>query len=190
MTAPDTRALILDAFADQLAAAGYPGISLVGVARTAGIQKPSMYHHFPGGKEEMYTEVALRFITDLGARVQDAVAVAGGLRERLVALAVAAADHGASAVSFEQRVYDTLDHVTEATRTLVMRRYADGVLGPVVGLFRGAVDAGEVHGDPEFLMNAFLHLARATDHARAVDEAPRIVELFLDGARAERTRRG
>ena len=182
----DTRAQIMDAFAAQLAEAGYPGISLVGVARTVGIQKPSMYHHFPGGKEEIFTAVALRFIEALGGRVQDAVAVEGALPERLVALAVAAADHGASAVSFEQRVYDSLDHVTEATRTLVMQRYADGVLAPVVGLFEQAVAAGEVHGEPGFLMNAFLHLARGTDHARAADDAPRIVALFLDGARSGR----
>ena len=39
-------------------------------------------------------------------------------------------------------------------------------------------------------MNAFLHLARATDHERAADDALRIVELFLDGARAERASEG
>ena len=47
--AADTRTQIMDAFGDQLAATGYPGISLVGVARTVGIRKPSIYHHFPGG---------------------------------------------------------------------------------------------------------------------------------------------
>ena len=70
---PGTRDLILDAFARQLATVGYAGISLAGVAATAGIQKASMYHHFSGGKEQMYTEVALRYSDQLGARVSAAV---------------------------------------------------------------------------------------------------------------------
>ena len=49
----DTRTQIMRAFADQLAATGYSGISLVGVADDVGIRKPSIYHHFPGGKAEL-----------------------------------------------------------------------------------------------------------------------------------------
>ena len=186
MTTTDTRALILDAFAAQLAAAGYPGVSLVAVAREAGIRKPSVYHHFPGGKEEVFTAVALRFIDDLARRVQGAVAVDGGLAERLTGLATTAAEHGPRDVSFEQRVWDALDQVAESTRTLVMQRYAEGVLGPVVSLFEQAVEAGEVHGDPGMLMNAFLHLARAA----GPDDAAAMADLFLDGARAQRPSRG
>ncbi|MFI2105417.1 TetR/AcrR family transcriptional regulator [Isoptericola sp. NPDC019693] len=182
-TAPTTRDQILDAFADQLATVGFAGISLVGVARTAGIQKPSMYHHFPGGKEEIYTSVALRFIDDLGSRVQAAVTTDGDLADRLVALAQASAGRTARTISFEERIYDALDHVAQPTRDLVSQRYVDGVLAPVTGLFARAVENGEVSGAPELLMNAFLHMARATDLMRTPDDAQRIVDLFLNGAR-------
>lgn len=178
---PGTRDLILNAFAQQLATAGYPGVSLAGVAATAGIQKASMYHHFPGGKEQMYAEVALRYSDDLGARVTQAIAAPGGFEGKLIALAAASADQHAGAVSFEQRIYDALDHVSESTRTEVMRRYAASILDPVVALFTRAVDDGDVTGSPGFLMNAFLHLCRAGDGSDG-DYARRVVELFLHGA--------
>lgn len=57
------------------------------------------------------------------------------------------------------------------------------LLTPVGDLFAEAVAAGEVTGDPEFPMNAFLHLARATDLIDSPDRATRIVDLFLNGAR-------
>lgn len=185
-TTPQTRVQILDAFADQLATVGFTGISLLGVARTVGIQKPSMYHHFPGGKEEIYTEVALRFIDDLGSRVQAAVTTDGTLTDRLTSLAHASAGRTSRAISFEERIYDALDHVAPPTRELVSRRYVDGVLAPVTALFARATAAGEVSGAPEFLMNAFLHLTRATDLMENPDDASRIVDLFLDGARASK----
>lgn len=181
--AADTRTQIMDAFGDQLAATGYPGISLVGVARTVGIRKPSIYHHFPGGKEDLYAAVAVRYIDTLRDRIGRALERGGTLEERLVELAAAGVEHGGATISFEQRVYDALDHVGAETRERVSGLYVTEVLDPVVALFADAVDAGTLSGDPRFLMNAFLHLVRAGDPASAPDDVRRIVALFLDGAR-------
>ncbi|WP_433391214.1 TetR/AcrR family transcriptional regulator [Micromonospora sp. KLBMP9576] len=177
----DTRARIMEAFGEQLAATGYPGISLLGVARTAGIQKPSIYHHFPGGKEELYAAVAVRFVEHLHGRIAAALATEGPTEEKLRALAVVSAEHSTHTISFEQRIYDALDHVSEETRTDVSQRYVRGVLDPVTALFARSVEAGELSGDPWFLTNAFLHLARATAMTTP-DGAARVVTLFLTGA--------
>ncbi|WP_416903405.1 TetR/AcrR family transcriptional regulator [Micromonospora echinospora] len=180
---PDTRSQIMNAFGEQLAAAGYPGISLVGVARSVGIQKPSIYHHFPGGKEELYAAVALRFIEQLHDRLVTALAAEGPTDHKLRVLAVVAAEHSTRAISFEQRIYDALDHVSDETRGTVSQTYVRDILDPVVALFAHAVEVGEVVGEPWFLMNAFLHLARATDLVNTPDGAAQVVALFLDGAR-------
>lgn len=179
----DTRTQIMDAFGDQLSATGYPGISLVEVARTVGIRKPSIYHHFPGGKEDLYAAVAVRYIETLHDGIGQALVHGGTLEERLVALATAAAEHGGATISFEQRVYDALDHVGAETRNRISRLYVAEILDPVAALFAAAVAAGDVAGEPQFLMNAFLHLVRAGDLASAPDDMRRIVALFLDGAR-------
>lgn len=184
MTVPtDTRSEIMDAFAGQLAAGGYTGISLVGVARSVGIRKPSIYHHFPGGKEELYQAVALRFTDRLGDRIKTAVAEAGGFEGRLAELVAAVVDPDARSISFEQRVYDTLEHVSEKARSTVSDHYVRAVLDPVVDVFTRAVESGEIAGDPWFLTNAFLHLARSVDRSGGDEAAVAVVRLFLDGAR-------
>ncbi|WP_407444540.1 TetR/AcrR family transcriptional regulator [Rhodococcus sp. (in: high G+C Gram-positive bacteria)] len=179
----DTRTQIMAAFADQLAGTGYAGISLVGVAGTVGIRKPSIYHHFPGGKEDLYRAVAREFIGNLHLRIRKAVDTEGSLDDRLTALAVACSEHHGSSISFEQRIYDALDQVSNTTRDEISALYVREVLSPVVVLFDDAVTGHELTGDPQFLMNAFLHLARATDLAGGADNARRITELFLNGAR-------
>lgn len=182
-TEVDTRTQIMDAFSDQLAATGYPGISLVGVARTAGIAKPSIYHHFPEGKEALYSAVAIRYIDNLHNKLPLTGANEVPIEARLVALATASSEHGGAAISFEQRIYDALDHVNPATKDRVSGLYVSAILDPVVSLFAHAVDKGEIVGDPQFLMNAFLHLVRATDIATEPDSAKKLVALFLNGAR-------
>ncbi|MGN0042549.1 TetR/AcrR family transcriptional regulator [Rhodococcus sp. (in: high G+C Gram-positive bacteria)] len=179
----DTRTQIMAAFADQLAGTGYAGISLVGVAGTVGIRKPSIYHHFPGGKQDLYRAVAREFIGNLHLRIRKAVDTEGSLDDRLTALAVACSEDHGSSISFEQRIYDALDQVSDTTRDEISALYVREVLSPVVVLFEGAVAGDELTGDPQFLMNAFLHLARATDLAGGTDNARRITELFLNGAR-------
>ncbi|MEV7265446.1 TetR/AcrR family transcriptional regulator [Micromonospora aurantiaca] len=182
MSPADTRTQIMDAFAEQLAATGYRGISLVGVGRSVGIQKPSIYHHFPGGKEDLYIAVAERYIRDVGARISAALAGPGDVPHRLHALATVAAGQHGDAVTFEQRIYDTLPLVSAATSEHVSGLYVALMLAPVTRFFADARAEGVVTGEPEFLMNAFLHLARAAD---LTDETgpTRIVALFLDGAR-------
>ncbi|MGI9210012.1 TetR/AcrR family transcriptional regulator [Rhodococcus sp. BL-253-APC-6A1W] len=178
----DTRTQIMRAFADQLAATGYSGISLVGVADDVGIRKPSIYHHFPGGKEDLYRAVAQEFIEGLHVHILEALGSDGPLDDRLTALAVVSSEHHRSTITFEQRIYDALDQVGETTREEISGLYVRKVLDPVVALFADAVDRNELTGEPEFLMNAFLHLARATESGGSA-VARRITELFLNGAR-------
>ncbi|MEV6693544.1 TetR/AcrR family transcriptional regulator [Micromonospora sp. NPDC051196] len=178
----DTRAQIMDAFAEQLAATGYQGISLAAVGRTVGIQKPSIYHHFPGGKEDLYIAVAERYIRDVGGRLSAALADHRDFEQRLRTLAAVVAEQKGESITFEQRIYDALPLVSDETREHVSASYVALLLDPVTGFFTEARDEGVVAGEPAFLMNAFLHLARAADLTDDTGPA-RIVALFLDGAR-------
>lgn len=179
----NTRAEIMDAFASQLAADGYQGISLIAVARTVGIQKPSIYHHFPGGKEELYTAVALRFISELRARINGALDTSATLEDNLKALGNAVADEATHSITVEQRIYDALDHVADDTKTRVSAQYVKDILDPIEELFSRAVEDGDIIGDPSFLMNSFLHLARSTEPDGTPSQVLPVVTLFLDGAR-------
>lgn len=177
----DTKTQLLDAFAEQMAVSGYLGTALVEVGRAADIRRPSIYHHFPNGKEEVFIQVALRFINDEHDRIISAIETPGSLRDKLAALVAVSADDG-SRLSLEERIYEALNHVSQETKDLVSNRYVTGLLAPVSDLFSRAIAEGEVRGEPEFLMSAFLNLAKAIDLTDAPDAEFRIVDLFMNGA--------
>lgn len=194
----NTRTRILDVFSAHLAAQGYLGVSLDAVAREVGVRKPSLYHHFPGGKESVYREAALAHVEREAARVTAAISAADTLDTRLVELALLHTEARAAGPDLDRQVYDATRHVSDETRTVVSTAYMGGAIGPVVALMRDAVDAGEVTGDPDFLAWSFLHLAQGVvpvpddvamppgqrgprPEVRA--QAGAVVRLFLDGAR-------
>lgn len=184
----DTRQRIKDVFARELAAVGYSTASLDVVATEIGIRKPSIYHHFPGGKPTLLAEVGHDYIGTQHAKITAALATPGDLATRLTALALAAVDPAGVLAGFDDRLFDALAFVAEDVRDEISRAYVTQLLDPVEDLFRGERADGELQGsaaDPALLTNAFLHLARGvTFRQDDVDLPGQLVRLFLDGARA------
>jgi AcrR family transcriptional regulator len=198
MSEENTRNKILDGFADQLLEWGYRGVSLRHVTDAVGIQRPSLYHHFPKGKEQLYTEVALRMIEADVSRLQEALATPGGLRDILRALALLHTDDPRK-VALDQRIYDATRYVSDKTRTAVSTRYVEGLLQPVETLMAEAVASGELRDiDPGLLTSTFFGMTNAVqgipedvgmppnerETSRLSDEqvATQAVDLFLNGA--------
>jgi AcrR family transcriptional regulator len=195
----DTRQRLLDGFSEQLLERGYAGVSLDQIASASGIRKASLYHHFPGGKEAICTEVSLRYIEQSEALLDRALATDGGLAAKLRAIVEVFATADAKLSLMGQRVYDATRHLSEENRVRVSRRYCEALLEPVTALMAGAVSRGELRqADPGFLSAAFLELAAvaepmpedvampaelrggpAPDPARISND---VVALFLNGA--------
>ncbi len=199
MSPDSTRDRILEGFADQLLEYGYRGISLQAITESVGIKRPSLYYHFPEGKEQIYTEVALRMIDDDGEGVRNALE-GSDLRTSLVALAMLHTDDARKA-ALDQRIFDATRYVSDDTRTVVSTRYVARLLAPVRQLMADAVDAGVLRDvDPELLMQSFFGMTNAVqdlpaDVGMPVDKrgggrppalvlAERVVDLFLQGAAA------
>ncbi len=200
MSPESTRERILDGFSDQLLEYGYRGISLQAITDAVGIKRPSMYHHFPDGKEQIYAEVALRIINEDAARLETALATEGGLEHQLEAIAMLHTDD-ARKVALDQRIYDATRYVSDETRTTVSTRYVEGLMAPVRKLMAEAVSLGELRDeDPELLMQTFFGMSAAVqgipeDVGMPADRrggsrpdpgqlARRVVRLFLEGAAA------
>lgn len=193
-----TRQRLLDGFSAQLLSEGYSGISLDQIAGAAGIRKASLYHHFPGGKEELCTEVALRYIEQSQALLDAALATGGDLAAKLRAIVTVFATADARLSLMGRRVYDATRHLSDTNRTTISRRYCAALLDPVTNLMAQAVRRGELRpADPGFLSSAFLELAAVAepmpdDVAMPVDQRDErpdpamisadVVALFLNGA--------
>ena len=196
----NTRDQILDGFAEQLLDVGYRGISLQAITDAVGIKRPSMYHHFPEGKEQIYAEVALRMIESDAGDVTTALADNETFEDKLVALALLHSDDPRK-TALDQRIFDATRYVSDETRTQVSTRYVEGLLTPVRNLMAEHVAAGDLRDeDPGLLMEAFFGMTSAVpampddvgmppdkrggQRPAATEMARRVVALFLEGARA------
>ena len=195
-----TRDQILDGFAEQLLDVGYRGISLQAITDAVGIKRPSMYHHFPEGKEQIYAEVALRMIEADAGDVAAALANNETLEDKLVALALLHSDDPRK-TALDQRIFDATRYVSDETRTRVSTRYVEGLLSPVRQLMADHIAAGDLRDeDPSLLMEAFFGMTSAVpalpddvgmppdkrggQRPAATEMARRVVALFLEGAAA------
>ena len=92
------RASILDAATAAFLENGYVGTSIDQIAASAGVSKPTVYNHF-ADKEELFTEIVLRTIDEVGQPFYDSIgtlddlddvddleAALGGLARRLGAI--------------------------------------------------------------------------------------------------------
>lgn len=82
----DPRADIVLRLYDLFRAKGYDGVSIGDISEATGLGRSSLYHHFPGGKEEM-AETVIAFARDAIAREALApLSAPGGIRQRLDAM--------------------------------------------------------------------------------------------------------
>lgn len=69
----DTRDRLLQAAAHQFARKGFDGASLRGIGDSVGIRAASIFHHFPGGKVELYETIFQEILTSVSTLVAQKV---------------------------------------------------------------------------------------------------------------------
>jgi TetR/AcrR family transcriptional regulator, cholesterol catabolism regulator len=84
----EARDRILDAAEALFMKKGYSSVTLRDIALPLGLNHSSLYHHFPGGKEELFTEVMERSLRRHGEALDAAIAAGEGrLRDELRGMA-------------------------------------------------------------------------------------------------------
>ncbi len=68
-----TRSRLLDVAAAHFAMHGIEGATMRKIAEGAGIQAPSIFHHFPGGKSELYDQLLGEMMLEIGQVIQQAI---------------------------------------------------------------------------------------------------------------------
>ncbi len=100
----ERRAMLRDAAFAEFAAAGYAAASMGAVSRRAGVAKGLLYHHFPGGKADLFAAVVRGVLQPTFEGARQAVTAAQGssldlLRDLLERVFGSAADPRALVVN-------------------------------------------------------------------------------------------
>ena len=175
---------------------GYRGVTLGDVAGALGMRKPSIYHHAPGGKEQLYAEVMEELLERYRAGMEEAMAHANpGIREQLKA-ATRSLLSQKPPVSLEGMVLRDMPAISEERSRRLMDVAYRALHGPLLAALASARDRGEVRlpEDPPLISGMILSLvggvqisayAAGSQH-RGTDEgavADALVDVLLDGLR-------
>jgi AcrR family transcriptional regulator len=173
---------------------GYRGVTLGDVAEELGMRKPSLYHHAPGGKEQLYVEVMEELLERYRAEMEEALARAGpGIREQLKAAARSILSQRPP-VSLEGMVLRDMPAISEERSRRLMDVAYRSLHGPLLAALAAARNRGEIRlQDPPLISGTILSLvggaqvsAYAGGHDDRVDEgevADALVDVLLDGLR-------
>jgi AcrR family transcriptional regulator len=190
------RERILDVAEELFRERGLHGVSLIDVALAAGIRKPSLYHHFPAGKEELFLAVQDRMFRRLGGALDGVlrdVRERTGSEQNLLAEGLRAA-----ARWFLERpplfllsmMHNDMPGLGEEQRTELERSSYGVIMRPIVELSRDAQARGDVRDiDPHMIAGSFLSMLEGnTIASRAGLGAPLTammdasIDLLLHGA--------
>ena len=173
-------------------ARGYAAVTLRDIAAEVGIKHASLYHHVPGGKEELFVEVLERNLERHRAGLRDRVeGVATDLRSRLHAVAEWFLSQ--SPMDLVRMTQSDMPALSSEAADRLMELTHRSILVPVEGILREAHAAGEI-GTEEFglvagglvgmIQSLFSVPDRAIRGSRS-EMGRRLVDIFIDGIGVE-----
>lgn len=182
------RERVLEAAEACFMARGYAAVTLRDIAAAVGIKHTSLYHHVPGGKEELFVEVVERSLDRHRRGIRDTVAAAPrSLRPRLHAVAEwFLSQSPMDLVRMTQSDIPSLSD--EASARLVQLAY-DSILRPVEAIFRDAYADGETTSEEAGLLAGGIvgmvqSLFSVPEHAVQISRQEmgrKLVDVFIDG---------
>ncbi len=169
---------------------GYDSVTLRDIAEAIGIRQASLYHHVPGGKEQLYVEVTERGLQRHQAGLEAALATATGIRAQL----------RAAARWLLSQPPMNLSRFVRSDLPSIAREHADRLLAtsyttlfaPIERALRDADRTAEIKlRSPMLLAATFISLIEGiwdADYVGAVrhthaEMADELVDVLLDGLR-------
>ena len=181
----DLRSAAIEAARSLLVSGGGAALSMEGLARALGVRAPSLYHHFPGGRDEMILAVGDHYSRLDGDAIAAIAQGPGSPIERLAAVA----RHFAGPA--RHHPYHTLTGQREtlkpAAQAELQRLFAERVEMPLLALVREGQDAGLFRAiDAELSVRVFLTLVLRLKEFEASAEQRSalpdfIISLLIEG---------
>jgi AcrR family transcriptional regulator len=184
-----TTSSLINAARELFAERGYAGVGTEEIVQRAGVTRGALYHHFKGGKEDLFRAVLVQVSAETTREVVEAASRAGDAWEELLLGADAFLD-----ASLKPEVQRIMLVDGPAVLGWDVWRAADGdyALGMLEAAIRNAIDAGHMIEQPPralahvligALDEAAMVVARADDPAEARQEMGQTVRRLLEGLR-------
>ncbi len=165
----NSRERILDAAEHLFRERGFHGVSLIDVAQAVRMRKPSLYHHFPNGKEELFLSVHDRMFARMGGVLGEllgSVERSVGDDENLLENGL----HAASRWFLEQppmfllsMLHHDMPGLREETRTRLIQASYGVIMRPLVELVQRAAERGDAGPiNPYIVAGNFLSVFEGT----------------------------
>ncbi len=142
-TSSEARERVLDAAARLFAKKGYAAVTLRDIAAEVGIKHTSLYHHVPGGKEELFVEVTGRSLERHRVGLIEAIHGAGPeVRSRLRAAAAWLLAH--PPMDLVRMTYSDMPAIAPPQAERLSELAYVSLLLPVDGMLQEAQQRGEI----------------------------------------------
>jgi AcrR family transcriptional regulator len=198
----DARERVLDAAEKLFAERGYRAVTLKDIATAIGIRHASLYHHVPGGKEELFIEVTERNL----ARHREGIAAAiAESPQHIRAQLKAVADWliAQPPMDLIRMVNSDMPAIDPQQAWRLSQMASEAMIEPLHELLRQAQARGEIdHDDLGVIAGGLLGMIESMhavptevrdQHGRPLDRhymAGKLIDVLLDGLmrRAEQSR--
>jgi AcrR family transcriptional regulator len=173
---------------------GYSSVTLRDIAGELGIRQASLYHHVPGGKEQLFVEVTERGLKRSRVELERAIKEApDGLRAQLCRVA----SYLLSQPPFDlaRMIRSDMPAISEAHARRLTRIALDSLVMPIELAFKAARERGE-HRMPHerLLAGSFLAIIETVQVSQrfspltAQDMAEMMIDVLIDGLRPRDSR--
>ncbi|HEY2770180.1 MAG TPA: TetR/AcrR family transcriptional regulator [Solirubrobacteraceae bacterium] len=188
-----TTAALIAAARPLFAERGYAGVGAEEIVKRAGVTRGALYHHFRGGKEDLFRAVLVQVSAESAQRVMQAAAGAKDPFEELVLGSDAFLD-SCTTPEFQRIVL--IDGPAVLGWEVWRTADSDYALGLLESVIQQAINAGQLIAQParalaHVLMGALdeaaMVIARAEDPEVAREEMGGTVRHLLDGLKTPET---
>ena len=184
-----TTAALIAAARQLFAQRGYAGVGTEEIVQSAGVTRGALYHHFRGGKEDLFQVVLVQISAETTQRVMEAAIAVPDPWEALVVGADAFLD---ACASHEVQRIMLIDGPSVLGWDVWRAADSDYALGLLEAALQRAIDAGRLIDQPAralahvligALDEAAMVVARADDQDAARAEMGQTVRRLLEGLR-------
>lgn len=184
-----SRERLLAAAEKHFSQKGYRSVTLRDIAAEIGIRQASLYHHAPGGKENLFVEVMERIFRRHRNGLREAIGAAqNDLRSKLRAVSEWLLSQ--QPMDLVRMTHSDMPSINEAAAQRLSETAYESMIVPVMEILSRAENAGEIKAaDTALIAGAFVGMVESlhavpeeeTERKNRIEMAFELIDIWLNG---------